>query len=141
VVAVICQLVYAGQTKDTKDPSWDTWTVAISTQLAQALSIITSCSPQFKPFLDSLRSSGMSLGDSSYGSKQRTYGATSYQKSSRTGHTHDTRSDTHELVTMNADSMNYTTVVSAVDCDSESQSSQAQIIREVRTWTVTEQRE
>lgn len=83
----------------------------------------------------------MSLGDSGYGSKQRTYGGTSSHKLSRAGHTRDAQSDTHELITINADSTNYTTVTSAVDCDAESQSSQAQIIREVRTWTVTAQEE
>ncbi|KAJ6134019.1 hypothetical protein N7523_000341 [Penicillium sp. IBT 18751x] len=141
VVAIICQLAYAHENEHTIDPSWDTWTVAISTQMAQSLSIVTACSPQFKPFLDSLRSSGMSLGDSSYESKQRTYGATSYYKSSRAGRAGDTRSDTHELVSIHGDGNNHTTVTSMVDCDSESQSSQAQIIREVRTWTVTAQRE
>jgi hypothetical protein len=140
VIAVICQLAYAHKTRNTTDLSWDTWTVAVSTQMAQSLSIVTACSPQFKPFLDSLRSSGMSLGDSSYASKQRTYGPTSYYKASRAAHTGDTRSDTHELVSMHADGINHTTVTSVGDCDSESQSSQAQIIRETRTWAVTEER-
>lgn len=83
----------------------------------------------------------MSLGDSSYESKQRTYNATSYYKASRAARTGDMPSDTHELVSMHADRTNQTTVISAADCDTESQSSQAQIIRETRTWTVTEQRE
>ncbi|KAJ5313523.1 Cyanide hydratase [Penicillium atrosanguineum] len=141
VIAIICQLAYAHENESTTDPSWDTWTVAISTQMVQSLSIVTACSPQFKPFLDSLRSSGMSLGDSSYESKQRTYGATSYYKSSRVGRAGDMRSDTHELVPIHGDGLNHTTVTSTADCDTESQSSQAQIIREVRTWTVTAQRE
>lgn len=83
----------------------------------------------------------MSLGDSSYESKQRTYGATSYYKSSRAGRAGERRSDTHELVPIHGDGMNHTTVISTADCDTESQSSQAQIIREVRTWTVTAQRD
>ncbi|KAJ5746114.1 hypothetical protein N7520_011296 [Penicillium odoratum] len=96
-IAIICQLVYASQTKSSADSSWDTWTVAVSTQMTQALSIITACSPQFKPVLDSLQSSGMGIGGSGYGSKNRTYGYGTSHKLSR-GRTD--RSETHELVTM-----------------------------------------
>ncbi|KAJ5433145.1 uncharacterized protein N7458_012301 [Penicillium daleae] len=139
VIAIICQLAYAKDTKGSDDPSWDTWTVVVSTQMTQALSIVTACSPQFKPFLDSLRSSGMSLGGTSYGSRQRTYAGTIY-KISRGRRTGETPSETHELVTMPGDTVNQTIVTSSPDCDAESQTSQSQIIREVRTWTVTETR-
>ena len=139
VIAIICQLVYAKDTKGTGDPSWDTWTVTVCTQMTQALSIITACSPQFKPFLDSLRSSGMSLGGTSYGSKHRTYAGTSY-KVSRGYRTETTPSETHELVTIPGDTINRTVVTSSPDCDAESQTSQSHIIREIRTWTVTETR-
>lgn len=139
VIAIICQLAYAKDTKGSGDPSWDTWTVVVSTQMTQGLSIVTACSPQFKPFLDSLRSSGMSLGGTSYGSRQRTYAGTTY-KVSRGHRTGETPSETHELVTMPGDTVNQTIVTSSPDCDAESQTSQSQIIREVRTWTVTETR-
>ncbi|KAJ5159955.1 uncharacterized protein N7482_006959 [Penicillium canariense] len=136
-IAIICQLAYAEEAKGSGDPTWDTWTVTISTQMTQSLSIITACSPQFKPFLDSLRSSGMSLGGTSYGSQQRTYAGTSY-KISRGQRTGETPSETHELVTMPEEAVNRTFVTSSPDCDAESQTSQSQIIREIRTWTVTE---
>ncbi|KAJ5690309.1 hypothetical protein N7462_004701 [Penicillium macrosclerotiorum] len=139
IVAIICQLAYAGDTNGSTDSSWDTWTVVVSTQMTQSLSIVTSCSPQFKPFLDSLRSSGMSLGGTSYGSRPRTYAVTTY-KASRGGRTGDTLSETHELVTMPEEVVNQTIITSSPDCDAESQSSQERIIRETRTWAVTETR-
>ncbi|KAJ5279373.1 hypothetical protein N7478_004745 [Penicillium angulare] len=141
IIAIICQLAYGSQTRSSTDSSWDSWTVTVSTQMAQALSIITSCSPQFKPFLDSLRSSGMSLGGTSYGSKPRTYAYGTTYKASRGGRTADTRSDTHELVPITERNATHTLITTtADDCDAESQSSESRIIRETRTWTVTETR-
>ncbi|KAJ5145934.1 uncharacterized protein N7515_000498 [Penicillium bovifimosum] len=139
VIAIICQLAYARDAKGSGDPSWDTWIVVVSTQMTQALSIVTACSPQFKPFLDSLRSSGMNLGESSYGSRQRTYAGTTY-KVSRRDRMRETHSETHELVTMPEGTVNQTIVTSSPDSDAESQTSQSKIIHEVRTWTVTETR-
>ncbi|CAG8271582.1 unnamed protein product [Penicillium olsonii] len=137
IIAIICQLANGSQTLSSSDPTFDTWKTAISTQMAQALSIVTACSPQFKPVLDNLRSSGMSLELSSsngYGSKHKTYGASTFKASRRT---HD-RSETHELVTMPSEGINQTMVTSAREDDSESQSSRSNIIVETRTWTVTE---
>jgi hypothetical protein len=137
IVAIICQLAYASHTSSSTDFTFDTWTIAVSTQMAQGLSIVTACSPQFKPFLDNLRSSGMGLGMSSsdgYGSKHKTYGVSTF-KSRRT---QDTRSDTHELVSLPREETHRTIVTSAPDDDAESQSSHSNIIMETRTWTVTQ---
>ncbi|KAE8389054.1 hypothetical protein BDV23DRAFT_194702 [Aspergillus alliaceus] len=139
VVAIICQLAYARVAKGSTDSSWDAWAVVVSTQITQTLSIVTACSPQFKPFLDSLRSSGMSLGGTNYGSRQRTYAMTSY-KASLGGRTGDTPSEAHELVTMPEGGVNRTIVSYSPDCDAESLSSQSHIILETRTWIVTETR-
>ncbi|CAG8880246.1 unnamed protein product [Penicillium salamii] len=68
-----------------------------------------------------------------YGSKHKTYGASTFKASRRT---HDTRSDTHELVTLPG--THQTMVTSTREDDSESQSSRSNIIVETRTWTVTE---
>lgn len=138
IIAIICQLAYASHTSSSSDSTFDTWTVAVSTQMAQGLSIVTACAPQFKPFLDNLRSSGMGLGMSSYdgyGSKHKTYGMSTFKASRRT---QDTRSDTHELVSLPREETHRTVVTSAPDDDAESQSSQSNIIVETRTWTVTE---
>lgn len=136
IVAIICQLYYASQTFSSTDSTFDTWTVAVSTQVTQALSIVTACSPQFKPFLDNLQSSGMGLGMTSsndYGSKHKTYGFSSFMASRRT---QQAQSENHELVSM--PQTHQAMVTSTPDDDSESQSSRANIIVETRTWTVTE---
>ncbi|KAJ5952228.1 uncharacterized protein N7479_010641 [Penicillium vulpinum] len=136
IIAIICQLAYASQSRSSTDSTFDAWAVPISTQVTQTLSIVTACSPQFKPFLDNLRSSGMGLGLTSsngHGSKHKTYGMSSFKNSRRT---QDTRSDTHELVSM-PQGTHRTIVTSVPDDDAESQSSQSNIIMETRTWTVT----
>lgn len=110
----------------------------MSTQVAQTVSIVTACSPQFKPFLDSLQSSGMGLGltsSNNHGSKHKTYGMTTFKTFRRTA---DTRSETHELVSVPHEGTNQAMVTSAPDEDAESQSSRSNIIMETRTWTVTE---
>jgi hypothetical protein len=79
----------------------------------------------------------MGLGMSSsegYGSKHKTYGVSTF-KSRRT---QDTRSDTHELVSLPREETHRTVVTSAQEDDAESQSSHSNIIMETRTWTVTE---
>ncbi|CAI7569436.1 unnamed protein product [Penicillium glandicola] len=138
IIAIICQLLYARQTLSSADSTYDTWVVAVSTQVAQTLSIVTACSPQFKPFLDNLQSSGMGIGMTSsnnYGSKHRTYGVSTFKASRRN---QDTRSETHELVPMPHEGTNQTIITSTREDDTESQSSQTNIIMETRTWTVTE---
>ncbi|KAF7530734.1 hypothetical protein PCG10_000244 [Penicillium crustosum] len=137
IIAIIFQLVYAKQTAR-GDFTYDAWSVAIATQVAQTVSIVTACSPQFKPFLDSLQSSGMGLGMTSsnnYGSKHKTYGTTTFKTFRRTA---DTRSETHELVSVPHEGTNHAMVTSGPDEDAESQSSQSNMIMETRTWTVTE---
>ncbi|CAG8909247.1 unnamed protein product [Penicillium egyptiacum] len=131
IVAIIFQLAYANQTTS-GDFTFDAWSVAISTQVAQAMSIVTACSPQFKPFLDSLQSTGMGLGmtSSNNGSKDRTYGMSTFKTSRRTA---DTRSETHELVSVPHGT--HQAMVTS-DEDAESQSSRSNIIVET-TWTVT----
>ncbi|KAJ5932280.1 hypothetical protein N7516_006769 [Penicillium verrucosum] len=135
IISIIFQLVYARQTAR-GDFTYDSWAVAISTQVAQ-----TPAPPQFKPFLDSLQSSGMGLGltsSNNYGSKHKTYGMTTLKTFRRTA---DTRSETHELVSVpheGNEANNQTMVTSAPDEDAESQSSRSNMIMETRTWTVTE---
>ncbi|KAJ6184522.1 hypothetical protein N7519_005823 [Penicillium mononematosum] len=133
IIAIIFQLAYASQTSS-GDFTFDAWSVAIATQVAQAMSIVTACSPQFKPFLDSLQSTGMGLGMTSSnnnGSKHKTYGMSTFKISRRTA---DTRSETHELVSVPHEGTHRAMVTS--DEDAESQSSQSNIIVET-TWTVT----
>ncbi|KXG47464.1 uncharacterized protein PGRI_013340 [Penicillium griseofulvum] len=136
IIAIICQLAYASQLHSSSDSTFESWAVAVSTQVAQTLSIVTACSPQFKPFLDNLRSSGMGLGmtSSNYGSKHRTYAVSTFKNSRRMQGTQG--SETHELVSMPHQGTE-TVVTSTREDDNESQSSQSRIIMETRTWTVT----
>lgn len=143
IVAILCQIIYARQTAHSTNITSDTWPVAISTQLAQCFSIVTACSPQFKPFMESLRSTGMRIdGMTRYGTSQKGYGSQSASRvptlRSRSRH----RSEVHELVSLPAkDNHHQATVTTAgagYDWDAESQTSQSRIIREVRTFTVTD---
>lgn len=139
IAATICQLIYVNKTINSEDPTFDTWSATVSTQLVQCLSVVTACSPQFKPFMDSLRSTGM-----------RIDGLTSYNMASTKRHGlsslryHSTfhGSEVHELTPVRPVKDTYETTVTASgaisDGDAESQSSQTHIIREVRTFTVTE---
>jgi hypothetical protein len=78
---------------------------------------------------------GLGLSSSNgYGSKHKTYGMSTLKASRRTM---DTRSDTHELVSL-PEGSHHTVVTLAPDDDAESQSSRSNIIMETRTWTVTE---
>ncbi|KAB8214200.1 hypothetical protein BDV33DRAFT_183133 [Aspergillus novoparasiticus] len=139
IAAIICQLIYVNKTINSEDPTFDTWSATVSTQLVQCLSVVTACSPQFKPFMDSLRSTGM-----------RIDGLTSYNLASTKRHGlsslryHSTfhGSEVHELTPVRPVKDTYETIVTASgaisDGDADSQSSEAHIIREVRTFTVTE---
>ncbi|QQK44209.1 initiation factor 2B related protein [Penicillium digitatum] len=137
IISIILQLVYASETSS-GDFTYEAWTVAVSTQVAQCVSIVTACSPQFKPFLDNLQSSGMGLGmmnSHHHGSKYKTYGMSTFKTFRRTA---DAHSETHELVSALHEGTNQTMVTSAPDEDTESQYSRSNIILETRTWTVTE---
>ncbi|KAE8363149.1 hypothetical protein BDV27DRAFT_130326 [Aspergillus caelatus] len=139
IAAIIGQLVYVNRTIDSKDPTFDTWSATVSTQLVQCLSVVTACSPQFKPFMDSLRSTGMRIdGLTSYNmASTKRHGLSSLRYQS-TFH----GSEVHELTPISPVKDTYETTVTASeaisDGDSGSQSSQTHIIREVRTFTVTE---
>jgi hypothetical protein len=133
VAAIICQLVFINRPTPSRDPTFDTVPATIATEFVQALSIVTSCAPQLKPFLDSLQSTGMHLNGMTR----------SYNKSSASGsHGRAGRSggnNSQKLETLPPRDGNHTMVSTAKrDWDVDSQSSQTRIIRETRTWVVTE---
>lgn len=128
----MCQLVFANKSARSRDPSFDTAPRTIATELAQALSIVTSCAPQLKPFLDSLQSTGMRLDGVTRSYKTNASG--SDERSGRSG-----PGSSLKMTSFSRRVGNQTVVSTAKrDWDADSQSSQAQIIRETRTWTVTE---
>jgi hypothetical protein len=63
VVAIICQIVFLNLASSSDDMSLALAPVAISTQLAQCLSICMTCALYLKPFLDSLESGFIHVGD------------------------------------------------------------------------------
>ncbi|RMJ29053.1 hypothetical protein PHISP_00133 [Aspergillus sp. HF37] len=132
VAAIICQLVFINLSTPSRDPTFDTAPATIATEFVQALSIVTSCAPQLKPFLDSLQSTGMHLNGMTRSYKTSASG--SYGREGRSGGNHS-----QKLETLPPRDGNHTIVSTAKrDWDADSQSSKARIIRETRTWVVTE---
>ncbi|RHZ61795.1 uncharacterized protein CDV56_104138 [Aspergillus thermomutatus] len=141
--ALIAQVYFVHRTINSSDPTSETWSVTVASQLVQCLSIVTASAPQFIPFLKQLQSTGMRLDG------MTRYTLSSQQKSSRTKYflSADRRrtgnESTHELDNIPL-ATTKTVVTSNIngtedDHDDESQSSQTGIIRETRTWTVTEE--
>ncbi|KAF4261105.1 hypothetical protein KXV22_005839 [Aspergillus fumigatus] len=141
--ALMAQVYFIHSTINSSDATSETWPVTVASQLVQCLSIVTASAPQFIPFLKQLQSTGMRLDG------MTRYTLSSHHKSSRgryylsTDRRRTGNESTHELdniplattktvVTSNANGLEE-------DHDNESQSSQTGIIRETRTWTVTEE--
>ncbi|PWY83382.1 hypothetical protein BO70DRAFT_428692 [Aspergillus heteromorphus CBS 117.55] len=145
ILASIIELVLVSQNIRTTDPSWATCGVTITIEVIQCTSIVSACWAQLKPFLKMLKSNGLRIQGVDYRSTTHTKWSTT-----RSGNNHHnagetakfTRSGEHELMGMGAGEGNLTTVSAArlSDDDHDSQSSQAGIIRETRTWVVTDHR-
>ncbi|GMG27558.1 unnamed protein product [Aspergillus oryzae var. brunneus] len=139
IAASACQAFYANQVVESPDPTFDTSLFTISTQVAQCLGLITCCSPQMKPFIESLRSFGFYVdGRPRHGSS----GVRHDELLARPQKQEDLFHQQHELGTISPFNSSYQTAVTASpskrEWDAGSQSSQAHIIHEIRTWTVTE---
>ncbi|PYH95513.1 hypothetical protein BO71DRAFT_201928 [Aspergillus ellipticus CBS 707.79] len=143
ILASIAELILVRSTIPTTDPSWATYGVTISLEAIQCISIVTACWAQLKPFLNMLKSNGLRIQGVDYRSTIHTKFSTTTRSGNRT-ETKFTRSGEHELMGMGAGEGNTTTVSAARlsdDADDDgSQSSQTGIIRETRTWVVTDTR-
>ncbi|KAE8138720.1 hypothetical protein BDV38DRAFT_270266 [Aspergillus pseudotamarii] len=134
IAASACQAFYANETVESPDPTSDTSPFTISTQATQCLSLITCCSPQFKPFIDNLRSLGFYIdGMSRHGASDAKHKAPMTRP-----HKQDELScQQHELETISPFERSYQTAVteasSKQDWDEGSQCSQTHIIHEVHT--------
>jgi hypothetical protein len=139
----MAQVYFIHSTIDSSDATSETWSVTVTSQLVQCLSIVTASAPQFIPFLKQLQSTGMRLDG------MTRYTLSSHHKSARSRYYLSTdrrrtgNESTHELDNIPL-ATTKTVVTSNVngsedDHDNESQSSQTGIIRETRTWTVTEE--
>ncbi|OGM40036.1 hypothetical protein ABOM_011476 [Aspergillus bombycis] len=139
IAASACQAFYANQAAESPDPMSDTSPFTISTQVTQCLGLITCCSPELKPFIENLRSLGF------YVDGKSRHDASAVRYNDRMTRSHNEENPwckQHELETISHLKSSHRTVVTASsskrDWDEGSQSSQAHIIHEVRTWTVTE---
>lgn len=108
------------------------------------MSNVTACSPQFKPFLESLQSPGMRLDNLVIRESPQRRSGTSISHIGSKGITFALRSITGHG--KRSDIVPYVKTVvtadpnAAPDWDEGSQNSQSRVIRETRTWTVVEER-
>lgn len=63
MAAVVCELVYLNRIENSNDLTFDIWRVTVCIQVIQCLSIIASCLFYMKPFVDSLETGFVQLGD------------------------------------------------------------------------------
>ncbi|KAL3462069.1 hypothetical protein BJX64DRAFT_288809 [Aspergillus heterothallicus] len=153
--ALLSQIILIRNTINSPDPTSATWSPTVATQIALCLSVVTASTPQFVPLLRQLQSTGMrldgmtrhTLSSNSNAQYSNTLSRTKYFISGQ--RTRD--GSILELDNMSVPfAVTETTVTSAHggrdvaksmddDHDDESQSSQANIIRETRTWVVTEE--
>ncbi|KAL3442686.1 hypothetical protein BJX65DRAFT_286306 [Aspergillus insuetus] len=166
--ALTSQIILTHTTINTPDPTSSTWSLTISTQLALCLSVITASTPQFVPVLRQLQTTGMRLdgmtrytlsssnnGQYAYGnSRSRSRSRSKFLTSSSAARTRD-----ESILELDNMSVPFAVTETTITCgaaadghvgermksvdedhdDDESQSSQTNIIRETRTWVVTEE--
>ena len=63
ITAVVCQMVYLNRIKHSSDLTFEIWPVTLCTQVVQCLSILTTCLVYLRPFLDSLETGFIQIGD------------------------------------------------------------------------------
>lgn len=142
VLPVIAQLVLTQDIASSTDRTFDGYGVTLAAQTVQCASIVTACWGQLKPFLNQLKSNGQRIPGVEY---QHTTGKASYPRSeerdnqsrSAVGSSHQHRENHHELVPIASGQGNMTTISASRAWDADSQSSQAGMIRETRTWNVS----
>ena len=63
IIAAICQMVYLNRLDASDDLTFDVWRVTLCTQIVQCMSILTTCLVYLRPFLDSLETGFIQVGD------------------------------------------------------------------------------
>ena len=63
IIAAVCQMVYLNRIEPSDDLTYDVWRVTLCTQIVQCLSILTTCLVYLRPFLDSLETGFIQVGD------------------------------------------------------------------------------
>ncbi|EEA21935.1 hypothetical protein TMatcc_008638 [Talaromyces marneffei ATCC 18224] len=144
IVAIVVHITTLNMSFAANDSTYKSWVATIASQIAICMSNVTACSPQFKPFLESLQSSGMRLDtltikkcppkkDGTSGSYLGSKGISFAIRSlTGRGRRNDNMPYVKTVVTANPSA--------APDWDGASETSESRIIRETRTWTVIEER-
>ncbi|CAD6591805.1 MAG: hypothetical protein ASARMPREDX12_005417 [Alectoria sarmentosa] len=142
-IASMTKLVFLTRTRDSQDPTIDSWPVTICTQTIECLSILSTCVLYLKPFLDSLESGFIRSDDmrrrglrddydsNPGGSSGSKYGLSSRKQS-------QTERINFELkgLTRGRNETHIAAANTANKEDAESQHSRAHMIKETRTVTV-----
>ena len=63
IIATVCQMVYLNRIEPSDDLTFEVWRVTLCTQIVQCLSILTTCLVYLRPFLDSLETGFIQVGD------------------------------------------------------------------------------
>ncbi|KAI1084205.1 hypothetical protein F5B20DRAFT_524031 [Whalleya microplaca] len=150
IAAIIWQVQESQKLPNHEDATFRYWSLSLSMSLAQSLGIIAACAPYLKPFLDSLESglirsddirrranaTGKSISASGY-SQSRERGSL-FTSQSRSTHaaSHELSNLGHASSTQTA-SVTVDTVNVKGDWETGSHSSEAKLIKQVRTWGVT----
>ncbi|EWZ97206.1 hypothetical protein FOWG_04400 [Fusarium oxysporum f. sp. lycopersici MN25] len=79
--AIICHIYYFRKATDLNKPLFDMWAPTVIVQVIQCMSIMVTCVPFLKPFMDSLESGQMNAGD---GLQTRTRGSDSRSRTDET---------------------------------------------------------
>ncbi|GAM38451.1 hypothetical protein TCE0_033r09184 [Talaromyces pinophilus] len=144
IAAIVVHITTLNASFAANDNTYESWIATIASQVAICMSNVTACSPQFKPFLESLQSSGMRLDTLTIKTCPQTGNGTTVSHVGSRGISFGIRSITGRG--KRNENMPYVKTVvtanpnAAPDWDESSQNSQSRIIRETRTWTVVEER-
>ncbi|PCG94200.1 Hypothetical protein PENO1_079800 [Penicillium occitanis (nom. inval.)] len=144
IAAIVVHITTLNASFAANDNTYESWIATIASQVAICMSNVTACSPQFKPFLESLQSSGMRLDTLTIKICPQTGNGTTVSHVGSRGISFGIRSITGRG--KRNENMPYVKTVvtanpnAAPDWDESSQNSQSRIIRETRTWTVVEER-
>lgn len=134
ILATVSEIVLIARIGHTEDPTYDNGPSVIASQVVQCTSIVTACWGQLKPFLNQLKSNGLRINGVEY---QQSTNKTPLSRSYGRYGPQSSGDDQHELVPVN-NGRSLATVSASPAWDADSQSSQTGIIRETRTWVVTD---
>ncbi|KAM5529472.1 hypothetical protein BFJ70_g17351 [Fusarium oxysporum] len=102
--AIICHIYCFRKATELNNPVFDMWAPTVIVQVIQCMSIMVTCVPFLKPFMDSLESGQMNAGD---GLQTRTKGSDSRSRTGETAGRSDTAPRTLRGITTLASNASY----------------------------------